>query len=197
MATAFFITHPDVVIDPSLAVAEWPLNPRGRRRMRAAASQPWAGGIRRIFCSSERKARDGAEILAEELGLAGYDVVPDLGENDRTATGYLAPAEFEATVDAFFAQPEISVRGWERAIDAQQRIVAAVAQILAGRGADLDLAIIGHGGTGALLYCHLAGVAISRRCDQPATKGGNWFAFDAATSELLTEGWRTISAAEE
>jgi broad specificity phosphatase PhoE len=30
---------------------------------------------------------------------------------------------------------------------------------------DDDLAIVGHGGTGALLYCHLAGLPISRSYD--------------------------------
>ena len=29
MATVFFITHPDVAIDPAVPVPDWPLNPRG------------------------------------------------------------------------------------------------------------------------------------------------------------------------
>ena len=101
----FFITHPDVAIDPSVPVPDWPLNERGRARLRAMAAYPWAGGVRRIFASSERKARDGAQILTDELWLCGYSVVDGLGENDRSATGYLPKQEFEATVDAFFAQP--------------------------------------------------------------------------------------------
>ena len=32
--------------------------------------------------------------------------------------------------DAFFAKPEESVRGWERAVDAQARVAAAVDDIL-------------------------------------------------------------------
>jgi hypothetical protein len=71
---------------------------------------------------TERKARDAARLLADGLGLHGYSVVDGLGENDRSAAGYLAQQEFEAIVDAFFAQPQTSVRGWERAADAQTRI---------------------------------------------------------------------------
>jgi broad specificity phosphatase PhoE len=80
--------------------------------------------VRRIFASSERKARDAAQILADGLGLSGYSVVDGLGENDRSAAGYLAQQEFEAAVDSFFAQPQTSVQGWELAADAQARIVS-------------------------------------------------------------------------
>jgi broad specificity phosphatase PhoE len=197
MPTVFFITHPDVVIDPAVPVSDWPLSDRGRARMREMADLPWARRVRRIFSSSERKARDGAEILAAALGLAGYGVVDGLRENDRSATGYLPPQEFEATADAFFAHPQGSVRGWEPAAQAQARIVDAVDRILAQIPAEGDLAIVGHGGTGTLLYCHLLGSPIDRRHDQPATNGGNWFAFDRFTRRPLHDGWQSIDATVE
>ena len=195
MPTIFFITHPDVVIDPSVPVPDWPLSERGQARMRAMIAHPWARGVRRIFASNERKARDGAQILADGLGLSGYIVVDDLGENDRSATGYLAKQEFEAAADAFFAHPQESVRGWEPAVIAEARIVCAIEQIVSEASDDGDLAIVGHGGTGTLLYCHLAGLPIDRRYDQPATNGGNWFAFDRASRKLLHDGWRSIDLA--
>jgi broad specificity phosphatase PhoE len=191
----FFITHPDVAIDPSVPVPDWPLNERGRARMRAMAAYLLTKGVCRIFASSERKARDGAQVLADGLGLTGYSIVDDLGENDRSATGYLAKQEFEEMADAFFAHPQQSVRGWEPAVVAEARIVCAVEQILS-EASDGDLAIVGHGGTGTLLYCHLAGLPIDRLYDQPATNGGNWFAFDRASRKLLHDGWRSIDAAE-
>jgi broad specificity phosphatase PhoE len=58
-----------------------------------------------------------------------------------------------------------------------------------------DIAIVGHGGTGTLLYCHLAALPIDRRYDQPATYGGNWFAFDRASRKLLSCGWQSTHAA--
>jgi broad specificity phosphatase PhoE len=197
LPTVFFVTHPDVAIDPKLPVTDWPLTERGRARLRALAASPWVRGVRHIFASGERKARDSAQILADALGIDGYVIVDDLGENDRSATGYLPKPEFEATADAFFAQPETSVRGWERAVDAQARIVHAVEQIASRASGNGELAIIGHGGTGTLLYCHLAGLPIDRRHDQPATNGGNWFAFDAATRKLMFDGWRSIDLAPE
>jgi broad specificity phosphatase PhoE len=195
LSTVFFITHPDVVIEPAIPVPDWPLNERGRCRMQALASRTWISGVRSIFASSERKARDAAQILADGLGLAGYRIVDGLGENDRSATGFLDKAEFEATADAFFATPQTSVRGWEPAAAAQTRIVGAVHQLL-GEVSDSDIAIIGHGGTGTLLYCHLAGLPISRRFDQPASNGGNWFSFDRLSCrKLLQVGWQSIDEA--
>jgi broad specificity phosphatase PhoE len=97
-------------------------------------------------------------------------------ENDRSATGFLVPDEFQAVADQFFANPEISVRGWEPAVDAQSRIVREVEYVLA-RERPGDVLFVGHGGVGTLLYCHYAGVAIDRIHDQPAGDGGNFFAF--------------------
>jgi broad specificity phosphatase PhoE len=191
-AVVFFITHPDVAIDPTVPVPDWPLNGRGQARMRAMTDHAWTKAVRHIFASSEQKARDAAQLLAEVLGLDGYTVIDGLGENDRSATGYLGKEEFEATADAFFARPQESVRGWERAADAQVRIIRAVEQALLQAPVHETIAIVGHGGTGTLLYCHLAGLPIDRRCDQPATNGGNWFAFDRSTRKLLHPGWRLI-----
>jgi broad specificity phosphatase PhoE len=95
-------------------------------------------------------------------------------------------------VDAFFAQPQTSVRGGEPAADAQARIVRAVELVISQASDDGAVAVIGHGGTGTLLYCHLAGVPISRRHEQPATNGGNWFAFDGVSRKFAHVGWRSI-----
>lgn len=64
-----------------------------------------------VWSSAEAKAIEAAGILAARLGV-GVNVDEDLGENDRTATGFLPPDEFETVVDAFFAEPEKSIRGW-------------------------------------------------------------------------------------
>ena len=156
------------------------------RVAKAITSNPVAGDLARKFLLAELTE------LTEEL----EELPPPrkLGENDRLATGYLPRLEFEAAVDEFFARPQTSVRGWEPAAEAQARIVRAVEQILSQTSAEGDLAIVGHGGTGTLLYCHLAGLPIDRRYDQPATNGGNWFIFDRATRKLLFDGWRSIDA---
>jgi broad specificity phosphatase PhoE len=187
-----FITHPEVVIDLGVPVPEWPLSAEGLRRTRLMREQPWLAKTRTLFTSAERKARDMADLLGARLGLTPQ-ILESLGENDRSATGYLPKVEFELVADAFFAAPNRSVRGWERACDAQRRIVAAVEQVIATAAPEGDVAIIAHGGVGALLLCHLKGVPISRAEDQPGGGGGNLFAFDAQ-DRALHHGWRPIEA---
>jgi broad specificity phosphatase PhoE len=191
MSIIHFITHPEVVIDPAIPVPDWPLSSLGRERMqRTVLEQPWLRDVRALFSSTERKARDAATIIAEHLCLQPA-VIEGLGENDRSATGYLPRREFEAMADAFFARPQHSVRGWERAADAQRRIVAAVEQAIALAPAEGDIAIVSHGGVGALLLCHLKRVPIARTEDQPVDGGGCVYSFDAASRRLL-HGWRRI-----
>ncbi len=156
--------------------------------MRALLSQPWISSVTSIYCSTEQKAIDGAVILADHLSLE-YTRVEALGENDRTSTGFLPPDKFEATADAFFANPDASVLGWERAIDAQARIVRAVTDIAKADKTAGSVAIVSHGAVGALLYCHLTGQAISRRWDQPGNGGGNYYTFTLPSGEVHS-GWK-------
>src|SRR4028119_275779 len=128
MAFLIFVTHPEVVIDPLVPVPEWPLSAVGRGRMERFAGSLAGRGVTAVYASAERKAMDGAAIVAERLGLS-YSTDACLGENDRSATGYIAPPEFWQVVEEFFARPQESVRGWERAVDAQARVVEAVGRI--------------------------------------------------------------------
>lgn len=190
MSSIYFITHPDVEIDAAIPVPEWRLSARGRQRMHSLLRQPWITHLGAVWCSTERKAIDGAEIIT-----AAIDTIPvrlvTLGENDQSATGFLPKAEFESTADAFFARPHDSVRGWETAIDAQRRIIAAVTMVAAASSFGRDVAIVSHGGVGALLLCWLKACPISRTEDQPSGCGGHYFCFDSR-DYTLRHGWISI-----
>ena len=183
----YFITHPNVVISKDVPVPRWPLSELGRARMRKGLQQPWVKDLTAIYCSTEQKAIDGVRILAEHLSLPLTEVA-ELGENDRSATGFLPPAEFELLADAFFADPGTSVRDWEHALYAQSRIVKAVDEIARTESDAHSVAMVSHGAVGTLLYCHLAGVAINRRWDQGPNGGGNYFR-DLSIDEVATK-WR-------
>ncbi|RVD49575.1 histidine phosphatase family protein [Mesorhizobium sp. M8A.F.Ca.ET.023.02.2.1] len=193
MSIAYYITHPQVQIDATMPVPDWGLSDIGRARAHAMLDQPWIASIARVVSSGERKAVETAEVLGRHLDLA-VQVRERMHENDRSATGFLPPPEFEAVADRFFANPHESIRGWERAIDAQQRIVSEVEAVLDAGGAG-DIALVGHGGVGALLLVSLGGSRISRDADQPAG-GGNYFAYDIGARRLI-HGWRPIDRVEQ
>lgn len=192
MARILFLTHPEVVIDPETPVPDWPLSGVGRLRVgRFAKILEAQGGVTAVWSSRERKARDGAEILAARLGVP-HRIDPDLGENDRSATGYLAPPEFWEVVAEFFGRPDESVRGWETARAAQARIVGAVNRLSAEEATDGDIVVVSHGGVGRLLMALLQGVEIGDE-DRPAHPGGGcWMALDRRSLEVV-ETWQTIA----
>ncbi len=94
MRQIIFISHPNVVVSRDVPVPLWPLSEVGRNRMKDSLRQPWISEISAAYCSSEQKAIDGAKILAEHLSLDFFPV-DDLGEKDRSSTGFLPPEEFE------------------------------------------------------------------------------------------------------
>jgi broad specificity phosphatase PhoE len=188
MANLIFITHPEATIDPRVPVERWRLSDQGLARMRQFTESPVVAEVASVWASTEAKAIEVAGILAARFGV-GVQVADDLGENDRSATGFLPSVEFEAVADAFFAKPDESVRGWERAIDAQRRIRQAVDQILAHHG-DGDVAIVAHGAVGTLLLCSYRQQPITRKADQPF-QGHYWTA--TLPSLMVQKPWTPIA----
>jgi broad specificity phosphatase PhoE len=167
-----YLTHPQVKIEPDVPVPSWGLSDVGRIRTEALANAGWLSETTQIISSGERKAIETAAIIAGQLKVT-VEVRDAMHENDRSTTGFLAPDEFETVADQFFAEPLVSIRGWERAIDAQLRIVREVERVLA-RNRPGDVLFVGHGAVGTLLFCHYSGLAIDRAHDQPAG-GGHCF----------------------
>jgi broad specificity phosphatase PhoE len=178
----FYLTHPQVQLDPAVPIQSWGLSSIGRARTEIFAKQKPFDRTVRIISSGERKALETAQIIATELNVT-VEVREAMHENDRSATGFLPPDEFEAVADRFFAHPTVSIRGWERAVDAQDRIVREAEHVLT-QDVDGDVLFVGHGAVGTLLLCHYAGLAIDRAHDQP-DGGGNYFA-------LVKEGRRVM-----
>lgn len=188
MPRLFVISHPEVIVDPQIPVRDWGLTETGRQRAASFAQSKHLANVTHIWSSLETKAIETAEILAKPRNLS-IAMDARLGENDRSATGFLPRSRFEAAADAFFAQPEQSFKGWETARDAQTRIVNAVQDITARHIGD-DLAIVTHGAVGTLLFCYLQGLAIDRAHDQPG-QGHYWTA--DLTLQCPDHGWSPIA----
>lgn len=194
---ALYVTHPQVNMDANVPVPLWGLSSRGRERAEAFARSGVVPVGSMIFSSRETKAMELADILAGSIGAL---VMSDhlMGENDRSATGFLPPALFEDTADRFFRAPDISIDGWERAVDAQKRIVDTVTTALASVPQGIPAVFCGHGAVGTLLKCHVAGRSIARSEDQSRLAdpgGGNGFVFDIATGDLICD-WMPMERLE-
>jgi broad specificity phosphatase PhoE len=189
MSRLIFISHPEVVVDPQTDVRQWRLSDIGLARMTAFVGRSDVDEVRSIWTSGETKAIEAANVLAQRLRMP-IRIDKELAENDRGATGYLPRDDFERLADAFFAEPERSVYGWERGIDAQRRIVRSVERIIRARGAG-DVAVVSHGAVGSLLLCHYQKRPISRAADQPFQ--GHYWQADLAEMTVL-HPWKPISS---
>ena len=183
-----YLTHPQVQIDPHVPVQSWHLNTVGAARVQALIAAGWLAGTTLVVSSAEQKALKTAEPLAAALGVT-LEIREEMHENDRSATGFLAPVEFESVANEFFAYPNQSIRGWERAVDAQARIVREAEAVLT-RQHEGDVLFVGHGAVGTLLLCHYSNVTISRRHDQPSG-GGCYFTMTKANRRVL-HSWRRM-----
>ena len=181
-----YISHPQVEMDPNIPVPQWSLSARGRERAQGFAQAVLVKGLKRVVSSDETKARETAAILGEALGIEP-EVAEGMGEIDRSVPGYVPPETFEALANLCFAKPEQSAEGWERAVDAQARVVTALNRVLAGHDPNTPIAFVGHGGVGTLLKSHLAHRPISRAGDQPLG-GGNAYMI-RLTDRLLLGDW--------
>lgn len=180
-----YLTHPQASIVSDVPVPQWNLSDLGRERTRMTAGQPWVRLLRRIISSTETKAIETATILADAAGIP-IETDEEMGEIDRSSTGFLPPEEYEKAADWLFAHPEESFRGWERAVDAQARICKAVSYILGRHDPAVPIAFIGHGGVGTLLKCRMTDTAIARSADQ-LPGGGNLFAFRLADRNVTCD----------
>lgn len=190
MALVYYISHPQVIIDADKPVPHWSLSPVGVQRLGDVAGKAWVRTIGTFVSSNETKALETARHLMAGRTDATLIVREDAHENDRSSTGFVPPERFEDIANAFFAKPDESVLGWEKARDAQTRVVDMADSVLAQLNPTQPLAFVGHGGIGTLLLCALRGDPIARIHDQPGG-GGNVFAYDSA-SRHVHHGWQAI-----
>lgn len=189
---AYYITHPQVHIDPNIDVPKWGLNETGKQRVadlvKRLGNENNIGSKIKIISSDETKAIETAQPLADGLNA---EIIIDrlMGENDRSATGFLPPEQFEQVANQFFANPTKHIEGWESAEDAQKRIVTRY-ELHRRNYQDYDLIFVGHGAVGTLLYCHLAGEIIDRKFDQTGG-GGNFFKIDLVSQRAVNH-WQPI-----
>jgi len=187
--TVRYLTHPQVNVDPNVPVPLWGLSAIGKARAEMLSRKKWLSTTTQIISSGETKARETAEIIASRWNVT-VEVRNAMHENDRSATGYLTPNEFESVADEFFGNPYRSIRGWERAIDAQARIVREVELVLERSRGDGDVLFIGHGAVGTLLYCYYSRSKIDRAQDQQKG-GGCCFAFTEEDRQVL-HAWKRL-----
>ena len=191
MSRILYLSHPEVKIDPQAPVSEWEISYQGLRRLRAATKRGWPGRGWRLIVSPEAKAQQTAQSLSNAFGLPLH-THPDMGEVDRSATGYVPHDRHEALANGLFASPNIGPEGWESASVAQARIVKAFQEVLAEVAG--NMLFVGHGAVGSFLWCALTKTPITRAADQ-SRAGSFWAGTFGASGFVPTHRWQALETA--
>lgn len=149
--TLHLVRHGRPVPDWSRPAHTWSLDPAGyddvwALRERLPRRAAW-------YSSPETKAVETAQLLTDDR----VGELDGLREHVRDSTGRLD--DFEATVRRAFAHPaEPAHPGWEPLAACRERVVAAVAPVLAAHAGE-DVVLVGHGTAWTLLAAALSGAS--------------------------------------
>ncbi len=162
---------------------EFPLTELGREQARRLARRLSAtdGDVAAIYASSQSRAVETAEILAEALGAP---VILDdrLREFDVGALTGLTMAEVAVRFPDFHARWTVDSDEWvplpggEGNASFRHRVCQAIAEIVARHSDDETVAVVGHGGTLGAYLAEIMGIPLERK---------HPFAFDNASLTVL------------
>jgi broad specificity phosphatase PhoE len=151
------VKHSLPEIQEELPAREWKLSDEGRIRAGRLAERLIEYQPDVVVSSSESKAMETAKIIADKLKVE-FHVMNGLYEHDRHTTPYLSKADFEHSIQEFFANPALLVFGSETADQAHQRFAQAVHSILESHK-DKTVVIVAHGTVISLLVSRLTGLS--------------------------------------
>lgn len=133
----------------------WELTEEGRKRCVVLAEQLRRYSITRIVTSTETKAQQTGQLVAELLGIPCH-AVPELHETRReTAPYYECVDDFKAAIWAAMQEPDKLLFGEETFTEARQRFARQIDRLLQ-HDPDETLAIVTHGTVMALYLAHLS-----------------------------------------
>ena len=140
MQQVYLIRHATPAIQPTVPTVEWRLSDRGIDEARRLARIAESWGLQAIYSSIEPKAEATALLIAESQ-LMPVHVTE--GFDELRFDQWIGNAdEFSEAVRDILANPEVSMRGAERADSAATRFASGIEIVRAG---PFPAAIVSHG----------------------------------------------------
>lgn len=184
MTKLIFITHPSVVVDPLIPIDEWQVSKEGLMQVEDLFSSTVLLNINSIYSSTEDKALTVAKIIADKYFIMFNQEHQLKCLKEIKNRLFIPPDKFLQATKKWFDHPKDNVNDWESRNDAEQRIVNCVTNIMS-KEENNTVVIVGHGGTGTLLKCHIKKVDPSQSEDQQSQ--GCYFVADWDKQELISD----------
>lgn len=184
--TIYFITHPNVQVNPELPPDQWSLSQKGYQRLDQLSQESFWLEVQHIFASYDNRGQETGKYLAQKHNLP-LQQFPGLHEYERRESPFLSLNDLRIAMRMFFKRPKESIFGWERALDAQNRIRNTLHQLI-DEYPDLDtIAICSHGVIGSLLRSELMGHPIEESLCQEEI--GAYLMLDWEHQSVVSEEW--------
>ena len=122
------LRHAETGIDPSLPAHEWSITMDGVKETRELARSDIFTKVDGIIHSSERKARQTADVFAEGLKVDLYEI-PEFDEVHRPIGPLLSNSEYRLRVRETLTNWGRGPSGWESGAQALRRFSEAVKRI--------------------------------------------------------------------
>ncbi|MHA1864470.1 MAG: histidine phosphatase family protein [Candidatus Thorarchaeota archaeon] len=121
----YFLRHAETKIDRRKSVRNWDLTEAGTLSSMELAKSQVFSKIEGIVHSSENKAKQTADFIANETGAETY-VLEEFDELKRNHKGFLENEEYRARVRLTLTDWENNVPDWESGEDALARFIDGV-----------------------------------------------------------------------
>lgn len=144
---------PEIMED--IPAREWHLSEEGRVCASELAGKLMLHQPEIIVSSVEPKARETANILAENFELE-FQTIEGLHEHDRSQSPHYSKDEFQNLVGEFFTRPAELVFGGETANEALTRFRQA-ADVVLNSDLDKNIVVVAHGTVISLYVSWLTG----------------------------------------
>jgi broad specificity phosphatase PhoE len=124
----YLLRHAESNVDLSRPARNWTITLDGKEKARELASTDVFGAIDGIVHSSEKKARQTADVFAENLDVQMYEL-SGLDELKREHVGVLTEEEYRSRVRSTLSKIDEPVIGWESGASALKRFESAVDKV--------------------------------------------------------------------
>ena len=155
MGRLVLVRHSLPEIRRNVPASDWTLGRVGRRRATMLASRLRSLSPKLIWSSNEPKAVQTAEIVAESFGVL-VRIRDGLEEHHRGNVPLMSKEQFSAKVEEFLCNPDQLVLGTKTAVQARDRMVTAINEVV--KAGHSDSIVVTHGTVMTLYMAAVAGV---------------------------------------
>lgn len=154
--TFYFLRHGETKRDKSIPISKWVLSDKGIQQVERLVNEDTFKEADLIFSSTEEKAFQTAQPIADSLGKE-ITQLAEISELNRDQGGFMEPEEYEKAVRYCLEQIDKSVHNWETATHALNRFTRKVEK-LDRQYENKKILVVGHAFTINLYFAKLLGV---------------------------------------